>query len=165
MRLTSKALLLFWVLSITPVLAKERPTAISDDTILLTRVPHNFDMTLNIVKDVLKDNNFKVAHVQRCDGGLKQMGYESDKYRVVFFGRHNEVREMSKTYPELIPFMPFKILIYAEGKESVVSILSPEALKPMMKDELILKKLDQWKDEFVNILQQTKNAPYPKPAH
>ena len=123
---------------------------------LLVRADHKFEDTLDIVKDVLHKNGFEVAHVQRCDGGLKHMGYNTDKYRIVFFGRLEEVREISKTHSELIPFLPFKLLVYAEGNQSIISIMNPENLKGTLKDKAFNRKLEEWKDEFVKILEQTK---------
>jgi uncharacterized protein (DUF302 family) len=140
------------------VVVNAEPQQQDDKKILLTRSTHNFDETLEIVKDVLQKNGFTVAHVQRCDGGLKHMGYNTDKYRIVFFGRKDEVRELSKTHAELIPFLPFKLLIYAEGDQSIISIMNPEDLKGMVKDKDLLEQLTKWKKEFVHILEQTQNS-------
>ncbi len=145
------------VLICSPVWSAESKVS-EDEKILVTRVQHNFDETLDIIRHVLYQNGFTVAHIQRCDGGLKEMGYETDKYRVVFFGRLPEVREISQSHAELIPFLPFKILIYAEGKESVVSILNPESLIPMVKDKSLTSRFETWKKEFVQILQQAQVA-------
>ncbi len=150
------------LLLVTTLLATLSPIAHCDtnpnDSMLLTRTDHNFKDTLEIVKKVLHENGFEVAHVQRCDGGLKHMGYDTDKYRVVFFGRIEEVRKLSKEHVELIPFFPFKVLVYAEGDQSVVSIMNPESLKTTIKDKALNAKLEQWKNEFVQILEQTQNS-------
>lgn len=130
----------------------------ADSKILVARVQHDFDSTLEIVQKVLQKNGFKVAHVQRCDGGLKEMGYETDKYRVVFFGRLSEVHEMSESHAELIPFMPFKLLIYAEGKQSVISILNPESLIDMVRDKSVITQLEEWHTQFVSVLDQIQRA-------
>ena len=130
----------------------------NDNKILLVRTQHEFKSTLEIVKEVLKDNNFTVAHVQRCDGGLKGMGYHTDKYQIVFFGRKEEVAEISKSHIEFIPFLPLKLLIYAEGNESVISIINPEALGTMMKDKSLSTQLTRWKKEFMDILKQIQDS-------
>ncbi len=129
-----------------------------DNKVLLTRIQHRFDTTLEIMKTVLQKNGFRVAHVQRCDGGLKEMGYETDKYRVIFFGRFREVREVSQKHAELIPFIPFKLLVYAEGDETVVSTLNPESLKGKVSDPGIAAKLKAWKKEFIEILEQAHKS-------
>ncbi|MGV6858743.1 MAG: DUF302 domain-containing protein, partial [bacterium] len=100
---------------------------------------------------------YTVAHVQLCDGGLSKMGYETDHYQVVFFGKVDEVREMSKRHPELVPFMPFKALIFAENDQAVVSIVNPETLlklNPSLVD--ISPRVSEWKLAFADILKDVQ---------
>lgn len=124
-----------------------------EGNILLAYTAHDFDKTLALAKQQLAKKGFQVAHVQRCDNGLKKMGYEVSKYQVVFFGRFDEVREMTTKHVELAPFLPFKLLIYVEGDKTGMSIMNPEALKPMITDDKELTaKLTQWREEFVDIL-------------
>ncbi len=128
---------------------------IDDDKILLAHTSHDFDTTLAMVKKQLAAKNYQIAHVQRCDNGLKKMGYEVNKYQVVFFGRIDEVRELTTKHAELAPFLPFKILIYVEGDKTAISIMNPEMLKPMVTDEALVAKLEQWKRDFVAVLEQS----------
>jgi len=131
---------------------------IDDDKILLAHTSHNFDTTLARVKQQLVAKDFQIAHVQRCDNGLKKMGYDVNKYQVVFFGRIDEVRELTTKHAELAPFLPFKILIYIEGDKTAISVMNPEMLKPMVTDEVLVAKLEQWKQEFVAVLEQSSES-------
>ena len=128
---------------------------VDDRKILLAHTSHDFDSTLTTVKKQLTAKGFQIAHVQYCDNGLKKMGYQVNKYQVIFFGRIDEIREITTKHAELAPFLPFKVLVYIENDKTVISIMNPEMLKPMIKDKALATKLKQWKNEFVAILEQS----------
>lgn len=149
-------LMLMFLLIIFPPVGH---TKIADEgQILLAHTSHDFDTTLSRVKETLVKNNFQVAYVQRCDGGLKKMGYEVNNYQVVFFGRLNDVRDITTKHAELAPFLPFKLLLYRENDKTVMSIMNPESLVPMVTDPTVVARLEQWKDEFVTVLEQVSEA-------
>lgn len=126
--------------------------------VLMAYTTQDFDTTLTTLRKQLVKKGFQVAHVQRCDGGLKKMGYDINKYQVVFFGRLEEVREMTTKHAALAPFLPFKLLIYVEGDKTVISIMNPEMLTPMVSDKALTAKFAQWRGEFVDILTQTTQS-------
>ena len=106
-------------------------SAIANEDILTARTTAGFDVTLEKAKLVLQENTFTVAHVQRCDGGLRQMGYHTDNYKIIFFGRLEEVREVTKAHPELMPFLPLKLAVFAENDETLLSTVNPNSFLPM----------------------------------
>lgn len=129
------------------------------DNILTVRVNQPFTATLDNASAVLEKQGFTVAHVQKCDGGLHQMGYETDHYRVIFFGRLEEVRELSKTHPQLIPLFPFKLAVYADGDDSVLSVINPAGLEAMLpQDAELAAQLQQWETEFKVLLQEVQGT-------
>ena len=109
-------------------------------------------------KSSIEEHGYSVAHVQLCDGGMKDFGYESDVYRVVFFGKVDEVRRISENYPELVAYLPLKLAVIAEKDETVLSILSPEALIPFYTDEAIQIQLGRWHSDLVSILDDVRRA-------
>lgn len=124
------------------------------DDVLTVRVGQSFAETLTNAGAILEKHGFTVAHIQKCDGGLHQMGYETDHYRVIFFGRLAEVRELSKTHPQLIPLFPFKLAVYAEGNDSIMSVINPAGLEAMLQaDDELKAQLRQWEREFTAVLQ------------
>ena len=96
--------------------------------ILMARTTMEFDAALEVLKSSIEAHGYTVAHVQRCDGGMRGMGYETDNYKTIFFGKYDEITRLSKKYPELIPYLPLKMAIYSEGKESILAILNPIVL-------------------------------------
>ena len=141
------------------LLAATASTAWASDQLMTVRAEQSFAVTLEQAQAALQDNGFKVAHVQRCDKGMEGMGYDTDKYRVIFFGRLQEVRELTKRYPQLIPLFPFKLAVYAEGEDTMMSVMNPEGLTDILQaDETLAKQLASWSDEFASVLAQVRDA-------
>jgi uncharacterized protein (DUF302 family) len=87
------------------------------------------------------------------------MGYETDNYRIVFFGRLEEVRELSNTHPELIPLFPFKLAVYAEGKDTIMSVINPTELAPLLAADTGLQtRLLGWEKDFRAVLAEMQGA-------
>lgn len=103
-------------------------TTVSAQNILTVRSAQDFEQAISSLQIGIETHGYKVTHVQRCDAGLKSLGYGTDRYRVVFFGKLAEVRHLSKTYPQLIPFLPLKIAVFAEGEQTIISALNPASL-------------------------------------
>lgn len=134
------------------MMAVASPTP-AQEKLLSVRTQQGFDATLEQVQDVLKQHGFSVAHIQKCDSGLQGMGYKTDNYKIVFFGRVDEVRAFSKQYPELVPLLPFKLAVYADGGDTVMSVLNPEAVVPLMDaDPVLQQQLAAWGKDFRAVL-------------
>ena len=74
------------------------------DNMLMSRIPMRAELVLEYVKSSIEEHGYAIAHLQLCDGGMKDFGYESDLYRVVFFGKVDEVRiwSVARTHEELV---------------------------------------------------------------
>lgn len=143
------------VLSLLAWLMLSAGVAQANEKLLTARIMQEFDPVLERVQEVLVRHGFTVAHIQKCDGGLHDMGYETDNYRIVFFGRLNDVRELSKSHPELIPLFPFKLAVYAEGKDTILSVLNPSELAPMLHaDEALQARMTAWEKDFRAVLTE-----------
>ena len=128
------------------------------DNMLMGRVPLRAEIALEYVKSSVEEHGYRVAHVQLCDGGMHDFGYESDVYRVVFFGKVEEVRAISQRYPELVSFLPLKIAVIAEQDETLLSVVDPEALVPFFRDQEIQIQLGRWHSDLVSILDDVRRA-------
>lgn len=129
------------------------------EKLLTVRSPQNFDATLAGAQSALQQQGFTVAHIQKCDGGLNHMGYETDDYKIIFFGRLDEVRELSKTHPQLIPLFPFKLAVYAEGEETLLSVVNPAELVPLLAADATLQaKLQAWEEDFRQVLERMRQV-------
>ena len=95
------------------VLASRAPA----QEIIMTRSMQPFPETMLTLQESIRAHGYTVSRVQRIDIGLTGMGYKTDKYRIVFAGKPDEIRMLTEKAPQLIPYMPPKISIFAEGNQ------------------------------------------------
>jgi len=119
-----------------PLLWQLTTAVIGAEEVLTLRVPLAFPEAMAKLQSVLKTQGHTLSRIQRVDLGLERHGYKSDKYRVVFFGRTKEIQRWSKQYPELIPFLPYKIVIFAEEEDTLLVAANPEHLLPAAEKKL-----------------------------
>lgn len=120
--------------------------------ILTVRSAQDFEHSMASLQASIETHGYRVAHVQRCDSGLTGLGYETDRYRVVFFGKLDEVRRLSADYPELIPFLPMKIAVFAEGEQTIISSINPSSLGEFYTDDQLRIQFKRWENDLRSIL-------------
>ena len=127
----------------------------SAEQLMMARVNMTFPETMLKLQESIKLQGYTLSRVQRVDIGLTKSGYKTDKYRVVFFGKPKEIQKLTAKYPEMIPYLPLKIAIYAEAKDTMLIAYDPEYLFPHDSKELdvIFKR---WKQDIVSILDRTQ---------
>jgi uncharacterized protein (DUF302 family) len=125
------------------------------EELLMARTQTTFPEAMVKLQMVLKKHDYTLSRVQRVDIGLTEKGYKTDKYRVVFFGKADEVELMTKKYPELIPYLPYKIAIFAEAEETLIVASNPEILFSDATGELktIIK---HWHDDLISIFHDMR---------
>lgn len=135
------------------------PAAVhAEQTTLMARTSMPFDEAMLRVQELLNEYGYKVAHIQKCDGGMAQFGYHSDKYQLVFFGKLEEVRRISHQYPQMIPFLPLKLAVFAEHKETVVVALNPLELGRYIPDSKLQVQLARWHSDLRSLLAELRDA-------
>lgn len=92
----------------------------SAEELMMVRVKQTFPETMLKFQEVIKQHGYQLSRVQRVDIGLSKMGYKTDKYRVVFFGKEDQNRWIIKHHPELIAYLPLKVAIYAEEDDTLL---------------------------------------------
>ena len=126
-------------------------TAAAAENMLMGRIPMRAEIVLEYVKTSVEEHGYSVAHIQLCDGGMADFGYKSDFYRVVFFGKVQEVRVIAERYPELVSYVPLKIAVIAEKDETLLAVLNPQALAPFYADEEVQIQLSRWYSDLVRV--------------
>lgn len=117
----------FWHALILGLLLLPGLPAIAED-LLMARVPMTFPEAMLKLQSTLKKYNHTLSRVQRVDIGLTAKGYKTDKYRIVFYGQADEIRRLADEHPQLIPYLPHKIAIFAEDEETMLVAVNPEML-------------------------------------
>lgn len=137
---------------------------VAAQNMLMVRTSEKFETTMAILQQTLAEYGYAVAHVQRCDGGMADFGYKSDFYRVVFFAKVDEVRRLSAKYPELVPYLPLKILLFAEKDETVLVALNPLELARRYPTRELQVQFKRWHSDIDAILQEVRKAHPPAPS-
>ena len=121
-------------------------------SIFTVRSALDFEQSMSELKASIEAHGYTVSHVQRCDGGLHKFGYETDPYRVIFFGKLDEVRQLSAQRPDLIPFLPLKIAVFAEGKQTIISSINLASLNNFYDDRELSIQFKRWENDLQSIL-------------
>lgn len=132
--------------------------ASESDSMLMVRSRQAFPEAMMTLQGALKARGYQVMRVQRVDVGLRAKGYETDKYRVVFFAKAHELRDLSNTYPNLIPFLPAKISIYSEREQTVLVSENPEYLKAFFPDPALTTRFDRWSSDVRAVFAEVQAA-------
>ena len=132
------------------------PVAASD--MLMVRTQQNFPEAMLTLQTSIKEHGYEVTRVQRIDIGLTGMGYETDKYRVVFVGKPEEIQHLVDRYPVLSAYMPPKISIFAEGGETVLVTINPMVYADMIDDEAGKVMFRRWESDVYSVFDDVRAA-------
>ena len=125
--------------------------------LLMVRVSNTFPEAMNTVQQAVVANGYKLMRVQRVDVGLTKSGYQTAEYRIVFFGKEKEIKNLSAKHPTLIPFLPLKLVVFAEGEETIVLGTNPAKLLSFYPDKSLKPYFLRWEKDFLKILADVRS--------
>jgi uncharacterized protein (DUF302 family) len=128
------------------------------DGLLMVRSPLPFAETMLVLQDTIREHGYQLSRVQRVDIGLTASGFETDKYRVVFFGKPQQVRDLAAQYPELIPYLPVKVAIFGEGEETLLVTLNPRAFRDLYPEPELEAVFDRWEQDLHSMFDRIRGA-------
>ena len=131
------------------------PTVLAGD-LVMARSQQAFPEAMLTLQEEIRNHGYKVSRVQRVDIGLTQMGFQTDKYRVVFFGKPDEIEKLASSHPELAPYLPLKIAIFAEQNQTLVVATSPHTLGEFFPDLNLDPILDKWTQDLDSIFDAVR---------
>lgn len=114
------------------------------DNLLMARSPEAFPEAMADLQNSIRAHGYKVTHVQRVDIGLTRSGFDTDKYRIVFFAKPDELQRLIQHYPRLAPYLPLKMTIFAEQDETLVTTFDPRMLAGLLPGPEGAAQLQQW---------------------
>lgn len=130
----------------------------AEESLLMARSSQGFPETMLALQESIKAHDYLVARVQRVDIGLAMAGFETDKYRIVFYGNAEEVRMLTRGYPELIPFLPLNFSVFAEGDQTLVVAMNPSYLGHHYTDSDLQILFARWESDVRSILADVREA-------
>jgi len=128
------------------------------EAIIMARSEQAFPETMLVLQESIKAHGYTVSRVQRIDIGLTGMGYQTDKYRIVFAGKIDEIRMLTEKAPQLIPYLPPKISIFAEGDQTVLVTIHPEIYARIAGDAVDPVFFQRWASDLQSIFHDVSNA-------
>lgn len=133
-------------------------SAVAEENIFMARSNLDFEVVVEKLAMTLEEYGYKVAHTQRCDGGLNDFGYKTDFYRILFFGKYEEVKALSSKHPAIVPFLPLKILIFAEEGETLLVSMNPSLLTSHFNDPQVTIQLLRWTNDIDSIFTEVSTS-------
>ena len=124
------------------------------DDLLMVRAERPFGDAISDLQIAIQDHGYQVARIQRVDVGLASGGYKTAEYRLVFFGKPQEMHELEERYPELLPYLPLKIVIFAEGDSTLALAYNPAILQTFFKKAALQDQTRRWERDIRAILDQ-----------
>jgi len=126
------------------------------DELIMARSTEDFPETMLMLQNVIKKQGYIPSRVQRVDIGLTKSGYQTDKYRVVFFGKADEIKKISVQLPELIPYLPLKISIFAEDGQTILTTLDPMSFDKMYPNSNLTPVFKRWANDVNTMFNEIR---------
>lgn len=133
-------------------------TGAQAENMIMLRVHHNFDNTMILIKEKLNEYGYRIAHIQKCDGGLSEFGYKTDSYKSIFYGKFEEMRRLTGSHPEIIPYVPLKIAVMQEKDTVVIISLNPDILAQFFPEEELKIQFGRWESDIRAIFEEVANT-------
>lgn len=133
------------------------PLAVAEDIIMIRSVLA-FPEAMLSLQESIAAHGYTVSRVQRIDIGLTGMGYKTDKYRIVFAGKIGEIRELTDKAPQLTPYLPPKISIFAEGDQTILVTINPKVYAAIAGEAIAPVFFDRWESDLRSIFYDVNTA-------
>ena len=132
--------------------------SVTASDLLMVRTQQSFPEAMLTLQTSIREHGYEITRVQRIDVGLTGMGYKTDKYRVVFVGKPEEIQHLVDRYPVLSAYMPPKISIFAEGGETVLVTINPMVYADMIDDEAGTVMFRRWESDVYSVFDDVRAA-------
>jgi uncharacterized protein (DUF302 family) len=134
------------------------PALLAAEEMIMVRSVLPFPEAMLALQESIAAHGYTVSRVQRIDIGLTGMGYKTDKYRVVFAGKIDEIRQLTAKSPELTPYLPPKVSIFAEGEQTILVTINPRIFAEIAGDAVDPVIFDRWESDLRSIFYDVSTA-------
>lgn len=146
------------IIQLTFALLLLSSTVLQAENMIMLRADQSFDNTMILMKEKLNEYGYKIAHIQKCDGGLTDSGYQTDLYKSIFYGKFEEMRMLTKNHPELIPYLPLKIAVIKEKDTILMVSLNPSILSEFFQHDDLQLQFGRWESDIRAIFEEVDKA-------
>jgi uncharacterized protein (DUF302 family) len=134
------------------------PALLPAEEMIMIRSVLPFPEAMLALQESIAAHGYTVSRVQRIDVGLTGMGYKTDKYRIVFAGKIDEIRQLTARSPELTPYLPPKVSIFAEGEQTILVTINPRIYAEIAGDAIDPVIFDRWESDLRSIFYDVSIA-------
>ena len=128
------------------------------DQMLIIRAQQAYPEAMATLQNAISSRGYKITRVQNIDVGITKTGHTIDYYKVVFYGNPEEVAQITREHPELIPYLPLNIVIFAEDANTVVATNRPSVLAEFFPDPALKPMFMRWEADLIKILDEVREA-------
>lgn len=124
------------------------------DGLLMVRLEKPFPEAMTLLQSAISSRGYTITRLQQVNENLERRDFKSDMYRVVYFGKLEEIRHVSAQQPDLIPFLPLNITIFAEGDQAILVSSHPQTLRTFFPNPALKPVFDRWERDVVAIMDE-----------
>lgn len=135
------------------------PGMSAGEELLMARIARPFPEAMNALQETIRANGYTISRVQRVDIGLTSSGFQTAEYRIVFYGRADELHDLANSHVELIPYLPLNIVIFAEGDESILLTTNPRQLGEFFDKPELKKVFGRWEQDARALFDALSRTP------
>ncbi len=128
------------------------------DQLLMIRSGLPFPEAMLALQNAITTRGYKVTRVQNVDIGLTKTGYQTDNYKVVFYGKAEEVAQLTAKHPELIPYLPLNVAIFAERNDTLLVTNRPSVLADFFPDPELKAVFIRWEKDLTDIVNEVQET-------
>lgn len=126
--------------------------------VMMVRSSLRFPEAMAALQNSVIAHKYTLSRIQRVDIGLTRAGYKTDRYRIVFFGKQSELEKITDRHPEMAAFLPLKLVIFAEGDETIVVALNPLHYRQVVDDYDMNILYQRWANDIRSIMDDVSHA-------
>ncbi|MCF6282378.1 MAG: hypothetical protein L3J28_09240 [Candidatus Polarisedimenticolaceae bacterium] len=132
------------------------------DNLMMVRSKLPFLQAEALLKAQIEAHGYTISSAKRIDIDLVAIGMTKGAYRVVQFGKPNELKKLANAFPEMIPFLPLQVVIFAEWEETLFVTLSPAFYSQIAPQGELAPIYTRWAQDLGSILNmmRQKGAEY-----
>jgi len=134
------------------------PGQVTASDLIMVRTQEDFPEAMLTLQTSIREHGYAITRVQRIDIGLTGMGYETDKYRIVFVGKPKEIRYLVDKYPVLAAYMPPQVSVFAEEGDTVLITANPMIYADMIDDEADKILFRRWESDVYSVFDDIRKA-------
>ncbi len=126
------------------------------NNLMMARSKLPFSEAETELKAQIEAHGYTVSSAKRIDIDLVAIGMSEGAYRVIQFGKPAEIKKLARMHPEMIPFLPLQIVIFAEWEETLFVTLSPNFYAQIATQSDLVPIYTRWAQDLGSILNMMR---------